>query len=437
MTTNGTHRLRTRILALATAIVLVNGCLASSLPEPAQPSTFGDGIAATLVAGKVVFEKELAEGGIGPSELNKALRQALHESQLFERVVFERDVPTTGVKGDGPTYLVKWRIVDVDVDSSNPGLYAIVGLSLTVVPLFFVGLARTSVTQTLEIRMKVYDVTSAALERVKDEGMAEYFNAYDVSSLTPMVTRTYSVTTDYALGSDDDEGRDQLWADVADDLSNRLLAEAGPDIRRAAGPTDAPATETVTAEKSPSADSIGGEADPTATAAVPAPTPEPPKGLAGFYFGLAREDAERACTEAGHEATAIDKGLLCSGTAANVGFESETYLVMRDGKLDRIVVHEELSSSPTAVAKRYAELKKVLQTKYGRPTDNDIEIDHRCKDVDACIKAKKVSMRTSWTLANGMRLYLRLEKGPMLRLDYRAARCSGQAPHPRRHAPCV
>jgi len=162
-------------------------------------------------------------------------------------------------------------------------------------------------------------------------------------------------------------------------------------------------------------------------APAPAPTSEPrgeevkaPEGLAGFTFGMPAEEAERACSDAGHEFEATKNGGRCSGTVASVGFDSEVLMAFCNDAVCHLRVTEPLDATLEAVTSRYTRMMELLEEKYGKPAKHEGDVPPRCEDVASCIEDGKLQLKTYWKVGGGYRVRIRIVPGPGLELDYRA-----------------
>jgi hypothetical protein len=229
-----------RVFALAAvAMASVTGCAGWRVePETAvQQSAKTSG--ATLVVAEITHPRDLTVSAPFYVAMQREIPQQLEATHVSQRLMSERDL---GIKGvPGAAFALRYRVVEdhVVLTSSGAGcVAALVGTgSLTIIPLFFLGLCTRRAEHDLTVEARVFDVNHATVQRIQDSSSNEMINVYDTSSLTPLLRKEYKVTVEVvgrAFGGHLDAADTlELSKREAGEAVRQLLAHSLEDVARA------------------------------------------------------------------------------------------------------------------------------------------------------------------------------------------------------------
>jgi hypothetical protein len=147
---------------------------------------------------------------------------------------------------------------------------------------------------------------------------------------------------------------------------------------------------------------------------TPSPPREaPPTGAAGFEFGQAVAEAQKACTAAGQEWWSDADRATCSGPAVDLGLPVHVALDLCDGAICRVSMIGAPATAEAYVA-QVASLVGRMRAKYGDGTDKTV-IPPECEGrIAACVRQQKIGVHVVWEWPSKYAITLRGQTGDSL-----------------------
>jgi len=154
----------------------------------------------------------------------------------------------------------------------------------------------------------------------------------------------------------------------------------------------------------------------------------PPPGAAGFLFGLQAQEAEARCRAAGHTWSRQAQGIMqCSGSVGSpLPFRVDLSFCQGAVCSVALLGGNVRKGAPAAKwLEHESELIQSLVDKYGLPGARVYEVPESCYVTDEsfwrCIASGKVAYMGDWSWTNGTRIFVSLETGPHIRIEYSTA----------------
>jgi hypothetical protein len=217
-------------------------CAGVSVEPKTVVTSFGQMSQATLIIGEITRPRDLTTAAPFYVAMQRNLGVEIEKAHVAQKIMDERDLGPNGV--EGRAFVLRYRVVEdnVVVTSTGSGCAAalLISGSLTLIPIFFLGLCTASADHNMRVEARVFDLQGAQVKKVQDSNSNELLNVYDTSMLTPVLRKEYPIKVSVSVGynhaaelSYDSPESHDIQRQEAAEATRQLLAQSLEDVSRA------------------------------------------------------------------------------------------------------------------------------------------------------------------------------------------------------------